>query len=169
MDIFYVDRPLSQNQLEVVARIFGGLRDSGAWSTWEQRRVPCVLPTANPEGRLSLPLRSYVPLFQKHFRILGLAPGGRRPVAIVLPERNPFGGALALALRDVTGISPYVIVRRKDVRESVCVIEPGSVLDVLDHYRCGRSDRELSGRGKGSVFTFLRCPCLSNWRLHDET
>lgn len=95
-----------------------------------QHRVPSLIPQAARDA--ALPLRQYVSLLTRHLQRIGVAPLPRERVAVVLTPGTRLTGALALALREASGVAPYFIVRAQRPGESVRVIKPGALLDVLD-------------------------------------
>lgn len=130
MNVYFVDRPLTDEQLTELGRVLRGSYSVRIELALRQRRLPAVLLAPDLDGRHPLPLRSYVPLLATHFRRVGLARG--LPAALVLPQASPLAGAIALALKSVLGRAPYLVARRDDDSASVRVIRPNAIRHVIE-------------------------------------
>lgn len=129
MNIYYLGRPLGTVDSATVARILRRTRLPEADAPIRQRRVPNLLPLAPPSARINL--RQYVPLLSQHLERIGIAPLPRERVAMVMLAGSALNGVLAFALRQTSGLTPYLVVPARRPRESARVIDPGSLLDVL--------------------------------------
>ncbi len=129
MDIYYFERALTDAELVACARILAGMHVPGVQSPPRQRRVPGLFPQPAPGARPGLP--GYVPLLGRHLRKIGLAPRWRQCVAMLLLPDSPLSAALALALREASGLAPYIILRAHRPGGPLRVIDPGPLLDVL--------------------------------------
>lgn len=135
MDVYFVDRPLTDDQVTELGRILRGLYCLRLLSPLRQQRLPILLPVPDSDGRYSLRLRAYAPLLTEHFRRVGLAI--HTPAALVLPHGNHLAGAIALALRNVLGMPPYLVTRRSDESESVRVIHASGMQNVIEREATG--------------------------------
>ncbi len=130
MNIYYVEHALTDSEAGAAARILRSTRVPEAQSPIRQRRVPSLFPQPAPGTRPGL--RRYAPLLCRHLQRLGLAPRRHEQVAVVLLACSPVNGALAFALREASGLAPYLIVRAQGAGASLRVLDPGSLHDVLD-------------------------------------
>lgn len=128
MNIYYLDRPLVDAEVMAAARTFRCRHLVEAQWSFRQHRVPGLFAQPAPGARLSL--RRYTPLLRRHLDRIRATPLWREHVAMVVAVRNPLNGALAFALREASGLAPYIILRTSGT--SVRVLEPASMLDVLD-------------------------------------
>lgn len=129
MNIYFIGRPLGTADSAAVARILRRTRLPEAEGPIRLRRVPDLLPLAPEGARVSL--RRYVPLLGQHLERIGIAPGWRERVAMVLKPGSPLNGVLALVLRQASGLVPYLVAPARRPGELARVIDPGSLLDVL--------------------------------------
>lgn len=129
MNIYYLGRPLRTVDSATVARILRRTRLPEADGPLRQRRVPNLLPLARPGARINL--QQYVPLLSQHLKRIGIAPAWREHVAVILKPGSPLNAVLAFALRQTSGLAPYLVVPARRPGEFARVIDPGSLLDVL--------------------------------------
>lgn len=130
MDIYYLDRPLTGDELGELGRLlassFAHFHDRAIC----QHRVPAVLPTAGPDGRYSLALPRYIRLFHQHFQRAGAAHGRDRSLALLLPpQAGAITGTLAIALREVAGRLPHLIVRQPGESQRLEIVDPTRLLN----------------------------------------
>jgi len=130
MNVYFVDRPLDGQEMSEVARILGGTHLHTSFPSLRQYRVPGVLPAPDGDGRYALGLTRYVPVLRKHFLRVGASRRRGEAAALVFPQpTTPLAGALALALRDVRGRSPYVVIRGSRADPGVRLIDVASLLE----------------------------------------
>ncbi len=133
MNVYYLDRRLSDNETVAAARTLRCTHLTEAQWSLVQFRVPRVFSAPAPRACPSL--RRYARLLRRHLERIGTAPFWHEHVAMVLAPCCPLNGALAFALRDASGLAPYMIVRTQGAGGALRVVEPGSMLEVIDPYR----------------------------------
>lgn len=139
MNVYFVDRPLDGAEMSQVARIVGGMQVRTSFPSLRQYRVPGVLPAPGADGRYALGLHRYIPVLRKHFLRVGASRRRGEAAALVFPQpATPVIGALALALREVCGRSPYIVVRGAHDDSGVRLID---VASLLDWFNDGQEDR----------------------------
>lgn len=130
MNIYYLDHPLSDNELLTAARMIGHARLTEAQCVLTQHRVPDLFPA--PAQKTYPILREFVPLLRQQLQRVGIAPVRDEKAAMLLAPDNPLNGVLALTLRETSGLTPYFIVRAQGERGSLRLVDAGPLLNVLE-------------------------------------
>ncbi|HYW02918.1 MAG TPA: hypothetical protein VFA86_03165 [Gammaproteobacteria bacterium] len=150
MDIYFIDRPLTGDELSELGRLLAG---SFAWFHDRaicQRRVPAVLPAPGPHGRYALALPRYIRLFHKHFQRAGAAQSRDQSLALLLPlASDPMAGTLAIALREVAGRLPHIILRRPGEPPRLEIVDPSRLLNWVARGWAEYNPPRSSGRDTG--------------------
>ncbi|HYW04441.1 MAG TPA: hypothetical protein VFA86_10925 [Gammaproteobacteria bacterium] len=129
MNVYYTDRPLTGAELIGLGRVLGGVRGS-ARAPIEQRRVGLVLPVREEPNGWPTTAGGHLKVLRKALRHAGAGSDRDSPVALVMPDPpSPVIGKLALALRDICGVPPYVILRGASGDSGVRVIEADGLLE----------------------------------------
>ncbi|HYW91241.1 MAG TPA: hypothetical protein VFA95_02050 [Gammaproteobacteria bacterium] len=130
MNAYFIDHPLDAGEISQIARILAGMRTRTSFPSLRQYRVPGVLPAPDAAGRYALDLMRYIPVLRTHFLRVGASRRRGEAAALVFPQpATPLVGALALALRDVCGRSPYIAIRGSQADPGVRLIDLASLLD----------------------------------------
>ncbi len=129
MHVYYTDRPLTAVELIGLGRVLGGVHGSPRAGI-EQRKVVLVRPVSEATGASPATAETYAGTLRKALRHAGARPGPEVPVALVMPDPpSPVIGTLALALRDLCGVPPYIILRGASGDSGVRVIEADGLLE----------------------------------------
>ncbi|HYW93098.1 MAG TPA: hypothetical protein VFA95_11685 [Gammaproteobacteria bacterium] len=132
MDVYFMDCPLTEPQVAEMMGLLANERLRAGGTSLSQYRFPNVLPVVDRADRPGLPLRGYVPALRKHFVRAGAARRRAPSVALLLPRTaTPLSGALALALREVAGQSPWLIIRCAGPAREIRLVDTRRLLEVL--------------------------------------
>jgi len=127
--LYYTDRPLTGAELIRLGRVLGGVHGSPRAGI-EQRRVSLMRPVSDEAGAAPATADRHARMLRKALRHAGAGPGQDGPVALVMPDPpSPAIGTLALALRDLCGAPPYIILRDASGDSGVRVIEADGLLE----------------------------------------
>lgn len=147
MNIYFIDQPLTSDELASAARLLSTAPMPGSILDLRQVRIPGILPVADRGGCFTLKLLDYAPHFQRLFVRAGAGSVKDEPVAFLRQNSrgpNPLNAVLMLALREVTGVVPYVLNR--SAHSGIQVSGPDPLIGLLRHGLSGRPDRRARGK-----------------------
>lgn len=129
MQLFYLDEPLGEAELSELRSIL--LRSDWIDDQREivQHPVPVLLPLPDPEVDYGAGLSRCVERIRKQLVRAGVAPRGDEVIALVKPKQPmQAAGVLALALGEVAGRAPYLVVSGDDRGPGVRLVNvPGLI------------------------------------------
>lgn len=132
VNIYYTDRPLTGEELIGLGRVLGGVQRS-THAAIEQRRVGLMLPVRPESGTSQATAERHRKVLRKALQHAGAGHGHDAPVALVMPDPpSPVIGTLAVALRDLCGVPPYIILRGASGDSGMRVIEADGLLEWAD-------------------------------------
>lgn len=135
LSCYYLDEPLSENELQFVVRTL-----IGPWATFrtgaselQQRRVPAVLPMPEENGVYLESRERRAERMRTNLRHAGIQNDSGRQVVWVMPRDRDWDAIFQFAIRAETGFAPFVAQRWFEeqgmrVRGSVRVIDTQMLL-----------------------------------------
>ena len=103
MRVYYLDEPLSDEDLSFVTETFGLSRAP------EQVRIPHVLPLLDAAPVSEPEHRRHIELLRGHLRHAGIGVDRDQQVVFVAPREMYWYQVLLLAIADETGMYPYLV------------------------------------------------------------
>jgi hypothetical protein len=127
---YYLDEPLTDDELPFVEQVL-----LGPWSKFKtgasvlvQKRVPLVLPTPSPNGTYAQDREHRAEGVRANLRHAGIRDNNGRQVAWVMPQDTEWDAIFQYAVREETGLAPFVI-QRWFIENGVAVRKPVRIID----------------------------------------
>jgi hypothetical protein len=110
MRIYYLDLPLTDDELSIVKELLDQEESPEIVGELEQIRVPYVLPTPDRDGKWKTgDTTAHVEHVKKNLMKSGVLKDSGRQIAFVVPEQIYWGSVIQLAIYEMTGFYPYAI------------------------------------------------------------
>lgn len=113
LNCYYLDQPLSDEELEFVARML-----TGPWARFKtgarelrQVRVPAVLPLPEADGTYAESREERAYGVRQNLRHAGIRADAGRQVVWVMPQDADWDAIFQYAVREETGFAPFVAQR----------------------------------------------------------
>ncbi|HCE08108.1 MAG TPA: hypothetical protein DEQ40_05815 [Oxalobacteraceae bacterium] len=110
---YYLDDPLTGEELQFIAQIL-----LGPWAKFktgadslEQKRVPLVLPLPDMSGGYPVTREQRAERVRRNLRRAGIRADNGRQIVWVTPRDHEWDAIFQFAIRQETGLSPYLAQR----------------------------------------------------------
>ncbi|HJV51367.1 MAG TPA: hypothetical protein VJ652_07910 [Noviherbaspirillum sp.] len=135
---FYLDEPLSDDELDFVRKTL-----IGPWARFKtgagdlvQKRVPAVMPLPDEQGVYAESREQRAERMRANLRHAGIRAYNGRQVLWVMPRDSEWDAIFQFAIREETGLAPYVAQRwflENDVlvRGSMRVVDTQMLISAL--------------------------------------
>lgn len=135
LSCYYLDEPLSDDELQFVSQAL-----IGPWAKFRtgatslvQKRVPAVLPLPDEHGVYAQDREERAGIVRANLRHAGIRADAGRQVVWATPRDNDWDAIFQFAIREETGVAPFVAQRWFDengilVRGSVRVVDTQMLL-----------------------------------------
>lgn len=134
MQLYYLDEPLSEAEIAELGSIIRRSDWIDDQPEIVQHRVPILFPVPDQEGRYGRRLSRYVPLLRKQLVRAGVASRGDEVIAFVMPTQTmQAAGVLALALSEVAGRAPYLVIRGHETIPKVRLVDCRELMRRLEY------------------------------------
>lgn len=139
LSCYYLDESLSDDERLFVEQTLLGpwARFKTGASSLKEKRVPLVLPTPDANGSYMHSLEQRAERIRSNLRHAGIRADNGRQIVWVMPQDNGWDAIFQYAIREETGLAPYVVQRwyrdsdGTSVRGSVRVIDTQLLLQGL--------------------------------------
>jgi hypothetical protein len=111
MRVYYLDEPLSKQELGVLKKALVQLEGLKSIQSIEQVRVPDVLPTPGKDGLFEEDLFQLAHSAKKNLFRARLERDAGIQVTWVVPEDTHWGVIFQQAMYEITGFFPYIVQR----------------------------------------------------------
>lgn len=113
LSCYYIDEPLTDQELHFVTQIL-----IGPWAKFKtrasslvQKRVPLVLPTPDANGAYAEDREQRAERVRPNLRHAGIRADNGRQVVWVMPRETEWDAIFQFAIREETGLAPFVAQR----------------------------------------------------------
>lgn len=113
LSCYYLDDPLSEEELEFLARTLLGpwARFKTGADTLVQKRVPLVLPLPDAHGGYANTREQRAERVRRNLRKAGIRADNGRQIVWLTPRNHEWDAIFQFAIREETGFAPYLAQR----------------------------------------------------------
>jgi hypothetical protein len=113
LSCYYLDEPLSDHERHFVESVLLGpwARFKTGATSLSEKRVPLVLPMPNEDGTYDESREERAEHVRLHLRHAGIRNDNGRQVAWVAPRDTEWDAIFQFAIREETGLAPFVVQR----------------------------------------------------------
>lgn len=113
LSCYFLDDPLSAEERRLVEQILLGpwARFKTGASLLEEKRVPLVLPAPDKDGHYTAEPELRAEGVRRNLRHAGIRADNGRQVVWVMPQDSEWDAIFQFAIREETGLAPYVVQR----------------------------------------------------------